>query len=367
MPRGSLRTRITAGLGMSALAVAGAVAASPSRPVAVGVHPVAAQHSVARHPSGVVITAIGDLILGNTPTLPAQPRRYLRPLRAALTDHANIVFANLEGVLTNRTANKCGGSSGGNCFAFRNPPSFAHVFADVGFTVLNSANNHSHDYFSGGAADTTAAIATTHMTQVGVKGRRPVVHAAGRRVAILAYAPYNETPNLHDPAHAARQIRAAKKHADIVIVYMHAGAEGSAADHVTGHEEYAFGEDRGNPKAFAHRAIRAGASLVIASGPHVLRGMEFYRGHLIAYSLGDSASYHNFNTDGTLSRSVVLRVTLGPHGRFRSGRLTSVRLVDHGRPVLGGDSIAFVRQLSKDDFGSHAARLSHNGTIRQPA
>ena len=36
-------------------------------------------------------------------------------------------------------------------------------------------------------------------------------------------------------------------------------------------------------------AIDSGASLVIASGPHVLRGMQFYRGHLVAYSLGNFA------------------------------------------------------------------------------
>jgi Putative enzyme of poly-gamma-glutamate biosynthesis (capsule formation) len=48
---------------------------------------------------------------------------------------------------------------------------------------------------------------------------------------------------------------------------------------VTGREEIYLGEDRGNPEAFAHMAIDAGASLVIASGPHVLRGMQFYHGH----------------------------------------------------------------------------------------
>ena len=65
-------------------------------------------------------------------------------------------------------------------------------------------------------------------------------------------------------AHAL--IRQAAKEASVVVVYMHAGAEGSAADHVTGHEEYYLGEDRGNPEAFAHLAIASGASLVIASG-----------------------------------------------------------------------------------------------------
>jgi len=38
--------------------------------------------------------------------------------------------------------------------------------------------------------------------------------------------------------------------------------------------------------------IDAGASIVIGHGPHVLRGMEFYKGHLIAYSLGNFAGYH---------------------------------------------------------------------------
>jgi hypothetical protein len=44
----------------------------------------------------------------------------------------------------------------------------------------------------------------------------------------------------------------------VVVVYMHGGAEGSGADHVTGREEHYLGEDRGNPEAFAHMAIDAG-------------------------------------------------------------------------------------------------------------
>src|SRR5438477_12763364 len=114
--------------------------------------------------------------------------------------------------------------------------------------------------------------------------------------------------------------------ADVVVVYMHAGAEGSAALHVTGGEETYAGEDRGNPKAFAHMAVGAGADLVIASGPHVLRGMEFYRGRLIAYSLGDFAGYRNFSTVGTLGQSCVLRVRLRGDGTFEWGRVVSLRL-----------------------------------------
>src|SRR6202161_4960000 len=102
---------------------------------------------------------------------------------------------------------------------------------------------------------------------------------------------------------------------------MHAGAEGSTADHVTGREEYFLGEDRGNAEAFAHMAINAGASLVIASGPHVLRGMQFYQGHLIAYSLGNFGGYGNFGTDGELALSALLHVTLSSTGKFEQARL----------------------------------------------
>jgi poly-gamma-glutamate capsule biosynthesis protein CapA/YwtB (metallophosphatase superfamily) len=147
---------------------------------------------------------------------------------------------------------------------------------------------------------------------------------------------------------------------------MHAGAEGASADHVTGHEENFLGEDRGNPEAFAHMAIRAGAALVIASGPHVLRGMEFYRGHLIAYSLGNFASYDNFATEGNLGMSAILHVTLSATGAFEQARIYPVQFAAHGRPVPGGDTIAFMSRLSTEDFGATAARILPSGVITPP-
>src|SRR5204863_4928238 len=129
--------------------------------------------------------------------------------------------------------------------------------------------------------------------------------------------------------HAARRlIRKAARRADLVVCAIHAGAEGTSAVHVTGAEELYLGEDRGNPEAFAHMAVDAGADLVLGSGPHVLRGMELYRGRLIAYSLGNFAGYHNFGVDGALADSAVLHVRVSRDGAFRSGRITSVRLVD---------------------------------------
>jgi poly-gamma-glutamate capsule biosynthesis protein CapA/YwtB (metallophosphatase superfamily) len=167
------------------------------------------------------------------------------------------------------------------------PPSYASVLRSAGFTVLNSANNHSHDFGRRGAVDTTAALGAADITQTGLPGQISVVSASGLRIAFVGFAPYADTNNMLDTAAARRLIAAAKRNVDLVVVYMHAGAEGSAATHVTGREEHYLSEDRGNPQAFAHAAIDAGADLVLASGPHVLRGLQYYRGHLIAYSLGD--------------------------------------------------------------------------------
>jgi len=161
-------------------------------------------------------------------------------------------------------------------------------------------------------------------------------------------------------------IRQASREAGVVVVYMHAGAEGSDADHVAGREEYFLGEDRGNAEAFAHMAIGAGASLVIASGPHVLRGMQFYQGHLIAYSLGNFADYGDFAAEGDLAMSVIFRVTLSSAGQFERARIYPVLLTGPGRPVPGGGAIAFVARLAAEDFGSSAARIGPSGVIERP-
>lgn len=71
---------------------------------------------------------------------------------------ADVVFGNLEGTLTDASASKCGGPSGGTCFAFRAPPRFARALASAGFTAMNDANNHFGDFGAAGEADTVRAL-----------------------------------------------------------------------------------------------------------------------------------------------------------------------------------------------------------------
>jgi poly-gamma-glutamate capsule biosynthesis protein CapA/YwtB (metallophosphatase superfamily) len=313
----------------------------------------------------VTIAAAGDTELGNTPDVPANPYAYFEPLKAALA--APIEFANLEGTMTSRGSSKCvPGDS--ECYAFHVPPSFAHVYREMGFTVLNSANNHSHDYGNVGVIDTSNALRAAGIAQAGLPGQIAVVREGTIRVAFVDFAPYGNTNNLLDFPAAKRLIEEARRRAQIVVVYMHAGAEGSNADHVTRASEFYVGENRGDPYLFAHTAINEGASLVIASGPHVLRGMEFYHGHLIAYSLGNFVNFNNFAASGDLTLSAILHVTLSAKGAFVAGTFTSVKLTESGQGFVDPTHAAatFVNQLSREDFGANAVVINRNGSLRPP-
>jgi len=311
------------------------------------------------------ISAVGDTMLGKNGDGPPNPSTYLSEVADDLRRDAQIVFGNLEGTLSDVSGSKCAPDPT-NCFAFQVPPSYAAYLADAGFTVLNTANNHSHDFGEAGLKQTVDAIRGAGMVDTGQRGQVTVVNAGPVRVAFVGFAPYRETSSMLELDTARELLRSARQQSDVVVAYMHAGAEGSDAQHVTGEEESYVGEDRGNAQAFAHVAIDEGASLVLASGPHVLRGMEFYKGHLIAYSLGNFAGYSNFNTSGILSNSAILRVTLNGSGDFVGGQVIPVALTSKNQPTQGGDAIPMMTRLSNADFGATAAQLASDGTISPP-
>jgi poly-gamma-glutamate capsule biosynthesis protein CapA/YwtB (metallophosphatase superfamily) len=318
----------------------------------------------AKSGAGVTFAAVGDTMLGNSPELPSDPGSYLDPMKGQLK--GDVVFGNLEGTLTDVSDSpKCGGAPSGDCYAFRTPPSYAHDLAAAGFTVMNDANNHSYDFGQEGLEQTIAALHKAGIAQDGLPGEITVVNAGGEKVAFLGFAPYSTTASLLDLPAARALIRKATRRAQIVVVAIHAGAEGTGAQHLTGGEEEYLGEDRGDPEAFAKMAVRAGADLVLGSGPHVLRAMEIYRGRLIAYSLGNFSGFHNFATEGVLGASAVLHVTLDTDGAFRSGRIASVRLIEAGQPVPdpSGEGAGIIARLSREDLGGAAVKVDGSGRI----
>ena len=315
-------------------------------------------------PAGVVtIAAVGDIVMGSTPNLPPDGGRSF--FDGVQTDLAgDVVLGNLEGTLSVGGGSKCGAGST-NCYAFQTPPSYAAWLKKAGFTMLNLANNHAYDYGPSGQAQTLAALKQQRLATTGRPGEIAYQQVGEIEVAVVGFAPYSWAQPLTDIPAARRLVKKASANADVVIVTMHAGAEGTDHTHVRPGTETYLGENRGNVVAFSHAVVDAGADVVIGHGPHVLRGMEWYKGRLIAYSLGNFAGYKVFALGGPLSLSGILRVTLRGDGRFDSGTLVPTRLVGAGLPALDPAESAhgIVRTLSREDFGARGVKVSANGNL----
>jgi poly-gamma-glutamate capsule biosynthesis protein CapA/YwtB (metallophosphatase superfamily) len=323
-----------------------------------------AGRAAAKVPPGVVaIVATGDIVMGSAPNLPPDGgRSFFSDVQTDLA--GDVVLGNLEGTLSTGGSSKCGPSST-SCFAFQTPPTYARWLKRAGFTVMNLANNHAFDFGQAGLDQTIAALDRSGLLHTGRPGEITVQKVGRIRVATVGFAPYPWAASLTDIAGARKLVRAADRVADVVLVTMHAGAEGQDRQHVARGTEQFLGENRGDSRRFAHAVVDAGADLVVGSGPHVLRGMEWYKGRLVAYSLGNFAGYDVFALGGPLSTSGILRVTLDGDGRFETGRLVPTRMVGAGLPALDPAEAAhgLVRTLSRADFGARGVKVSPDGLL----
>ncbi len=327
--------------------------------------PVGAKKKTSRAaPAGVVtIVATGDIVMGSTPNLPPDGgRSFFNGVKADLA--GDVVLGNLEGTLSTGGGSKCGSGST-SCYAFQTPPSYAVWLKKAGFTIMNLANNHAYDFGPSGQEQTLAALAKQRLAHTGRPGQIAYRQVGEINVAVVGFAPYPWAQPLTDIPAARRLVKKAAANADVVIVTMHAGAEGAEHSHVSPGTETYLGENRGNVVAFSHAVVDSGADVVIGHGPHVLRGMEWYKGRLIAYSLGNFAGYKVFALGGPLSLSGVLRITLRGDGGFDSGTLVPTRLIGAGVPALDPAESAhtIVRTLSRQDFGRRGVRVSPNGNL----
>jgi len=319
----------------------------------------------------LTIAWAGDTMLGSAadpvPDDGAPLFTEVRPLLRGAT----IAAANLEGVLTETAGSKCDGGDEPreNCFAFRGPPAGARTLERAGIDLVNLANNHAWDYGATGQADTIAALDAAGVAWTGTPGQVTVLKRHGVRVGFVGYAPYAWAPSLHDIPLAQGLVRYADTQADVVVALMHAGAEGRDATHTPVGTEISYGEDRGDTRAFAHALVDAGADLVLGSGPHVIRGLERYRGRLIAYSLGNFAGWHNFASGGTYDLSALLTVRLNGRGEVLGGQWRSLRLHAPGIPAPdpSNESASLAVDVSREDFGAAAYPMTRRGALRASA
>jgi hypothetical protein len=311
----------------------------------------------------LTIQWVGDMAMSTQRGLPpGGVFNALRPVRDLLGD-ADIDLGNLEGTLSVGGSSKCGGGiGGGTCFAFQAPPSTAGQLRRLGFSLVNQANNHALDYGPSGQAQTVAALRRAGVAYTGQPGQITYLTVHGVPMAFIGFAPYSYDSNLLDIPGAQAMVRRARKRASVVVVFIHAGAEGADQLHTPVGSQFYLGEDRGDARRFAHAVIDAGASIVLGSGPHVIRGVQRYRGHLIAYSLGNFVGYHTLGGGGVLSDSGILRATLDARGRLLAARWISIRLDDGLPSPDGGDASArLVARLSAEDFPTSHYRIPPDG------
>jgi poly-gamma-glutamate capsule biosynthesis protein CapA/YwtB (metallophosphatase superfamily) len=343
------------------IAVAAVVAAAA---LTCAIAPPAAQ--AAPRAKEISLTWVGDMSFSRAHGLPPRGGRgFFSGVRPWLNS-ADLTTGNLEGTLGRGGRSKCAGRSRSNCHTFQAPARYArNVFRRAGFEILNLANNHSRDFGYSGMRQTVRALRGARIAHTGFKGQITVRRVKGMRIAFVGFAPYPWTASVIDIAAAKRLVKRAGRRARAVVVFIHAGAEGSGATRTPHGTETAFGENRGAPRRFAHAVIRSGADAVLGSGPHVLRGIECYRRAVVAYSLGNFASYRTLSTRGVLGLSGVLRVRLDRTGGFKGGRLFPVTLAPRGIPRRDRSraGVKLVRRLSKADFGRRACRIGQAGRI----
>jgi len=317
----------------------------------------------------ISMSATGDIVMGNAPNrLPADDGAgFFDSVRDTLA--ADLVMGNLEEPLTEDTStSKCGPDST-QCYQFRAPPSYAAHLRDAGFMLLNQANNHGYDYGAAGYRNTQQTLEEHGMRHTGAPDQITVMEVEGVTIGVAGFSSYSWNNSLVDIDAAAEVIRRADELADLVVVQVHMGAEGSEMTRVEPGTEMFLGENRGDPVRFSHAMIDAGADLVVGHGPHVLRGMEFYQGRLIAYSLGNFAGGGGtLSNNGRLGWGGVLKVSMTSDGTWVDGTFVSTYMNGAGLPTLDDRDrgLGLLRELTERDFPQTGVRFAADGAIPPP-
>lgn len=178
----------------------------------------------------------------------------------------DLTIANFEGTLTDSEERE------EKQFAFKAPAEFSSILSDGAVEAVTLANNHSHDYGEQGFADTLAALDQEGITHFGYD-ETAVIEVKGIKVGLVGI--YELKDHLERTEQLKQNIAKVKEQgAVITIVIFHWGNE---------KEEI----PDSNQTTLGRLAIDEGADLVCGHHPHVLQGIETYKGKNIVYSLGN--------------------------------------------------------------------------------
>ncbi|MDF2538107.1 MAG: hypothetical protein K0S76_1128 [Herbinix sp.] len=197
-------------------------------------------------------------------------------------------------------------------YTFRANPKRVDILHEMGVDIVSLANNHALDYGQDALLDTFTTLDEAGIEYVGAgenldRAKAPIYYtlgdtkiayvAASRVIYAMDWYATDTRPGMigtYDPTLLIESIREASANSDYVAVFVHWGVEKNNYP-----EDY--------QRKFAKQYIDAGADIVIGCHPHVMQGIEIYKGKPIAYSLGN----YWFNSSTQYSGLVKLYIEDG--------------------------------------------------------
>lgn len=309
------------------------------------VFPLYCHNSLGTTAESIKIVAAGDLMLGSWAQDVIERNGWDYPFQHldSIFSGTDIVFANLEAPFGR------GDSAYPKAYTFRVSPDLVQVLSAARINVVSLANNHILDFGKKALKQTLEVLERSKIKYSGAgfnlkEARRPaILTIRGRRIAFASYSltfpsefwATDSSAGTCFPFHTFfyDDLQKFKKNYDLVIVSFHWGSE-----LMTTPKKYQI--------QLAHRAIDSGADLILGHHPHVVQGIEIYKGKLIAYSLGNFI-FGSYSENAR--ESMVLKFFYGTNGiekcKIYPIYVYNKAVVFQPRPLGGEDKIRFLNQL----------------------
>ena len=235
-----------------------------------------AESTPTQAPVTLTISVVGDCTLGTDETFDYSTslnayyenygKEYFLQNVKSIFQADDLTIANNEGTFTDSSSRE------DKTFAFKAPASFAGIYSSSSVEAVNTANNHSHDYGEQSFQDTMDALDAQGIVHFGYD-ETAVMDIKGVKVGLVGI--YELYDHLEREQQLKDNIAKVKEDgAELIIVIFHWGNEKETVPD-------------SNQTTLGHLAIDLGADLVCGHHPHVLQGIEEYKGKNIIYSLGN--------------------------------------------------------------------------------